>query len=360
MVTSTRWLLAGSWPLALMSCTPPDPEESSFTRAPVTDAREENAASSDCLSNTHPIAFVSNRTALVEWNLYLMTSDGADARHVATGEFRAPAWSPDGRSIAFWFHRSGVAGRELGLIDPDGSESVILDFDGLELAADFTDSTLLEAPTWSRDGERLAFTSRRDGSSRIWSIDRSGGAARVLLPDLHRPHAGPAWSRRAPEQLAFVTRDGTGDIWIADVENPSSPLNVTWGRVAHPETPSWSPDGGRLAFSAQRVAGDETSREIYVLDLGDDEPPRQITDNGALDVQPSWSPDGESLLVTSNLARLEDDTRGVAPVDLWLVPLDAPDEARVLTRERFDPELGWVQQSGGHGMGDWSWSATCD
>jgi Tol biopolymer transport system component len=291
-----------------------------------------------------------------------MTSDGAEALHVATGEFRAPAWSPDGRSIAFWFHRSGMPGREIGLIDPDGSEYVILDFDGPEFAADFTDSTLLEAPSWSSDSERLAFTSRRDGSARIWSIDRSGGSARALLPDLRRPHAGPSWSRRDPDRLAFVTRDGMGDIWITDVRDPSSARNVTWGRVSRPETPSWSPDGGRLAFTAQRVPGDETSREIYVLDLANDEQPRQITNNGALDVQPSWSPNGESLLITSNLARLEDDAvaRALAPVDLWLVPLEAPDQAQVLTGERLDPELGRVRQSGGHGMGDWAWSTTCD
>lgn len=365
MVTSTRWrvILAGSWPLASLHCTPPAPESSGFAGESVTDVREASAASSevDCLSRSHPIAFVSNRSSLVEWNLYLMTPDGADALFVARGDFRAPAWSPDGRSIAFWTHRSRVAGRELGLIDPDGSEYVVLDFDGPEFATDFTDATALEAPSWSSDGERLAFTSRRDGMSRIWVIDRSGGAARVLFPDLRVPHAGPSWSRRDPELLAFVTREGTGDIWITDVED-SSELNVTEGRFAQPETPSWSPDGDRLAFSAQRVPGDETSREIYVLAAGGGAAPLQITDNAALDVQPSWSPDGESLLITSDLGRLEDEVgaRAVAPVDLWLVPLEAPEQARVLTRERFDPEMGWVPQSGGHGMGDWAWGTTCD
>jgi Tol biopolymer transport system component len=362
-VARTLWrtIFAGSWPLALLHCTPPDAEDRGSA---VTDVREAIGTSSDgdCLSRTHPIAFVSNRSLLVQWNLYLMTSDGADALYVATGEFRAPAWSPDGGSIAFWLHRSNVAGREIGLIDPDGSEFVILDFDGLEFAADFSDSTLLEAPSWSSDGERLAFTSRRDGSSRIWSIDRSGGSAQVMFPELGTPHAGPSWSRSDPDLLAFVTRDGMGDIWIADVHEPQSALNLTQGRFPHPETPSWSPAGDQLAFSAQRVAGDETTREIYVLALGAGEPPRQLTQNDALDVQPSWSPDGQSLLITSNLARLADDrvTRAVAPVDLWLVPLDAPDHAQVLTRQRFDPEMGWVPQSGGHGMGDWAWGTTCD
>lgn len=316
----------------------------------------------DCLSGTYPIAFISNRASLVQWDLYLMTSDGSDTALVAKRQIRAPAWSPDGKTIAFWIYSRGV-GRELGLIDPDGTELVVLDFDGPVPAPEsFADPALLEGPSWSSDGERLAFTSRRDGTSRVWFIDRYGGAARVLLPELGMPHGGARWSRHDPDLLAFVSREGTGDLWIAESGDSSRLLNVTKGSLLYPETPSWSPDGARLAFSAQRVAGDEASREIYVLELESGEPPRQLTDNVAMDVQPAWSPDGRTLLITSDLARLgaASGERAIAPVDLWLIPIDAPETAHVLTRERLDPELGLVPQSGGHGMGDWAWSANCE
>jgi Tol biopolymer transport system component len=366
-----RALLAGSWALASFHCTPPAPESSAgadgVAQRPRVDVRGANAmgSESDCLSSTHPIAFISNRASPVQWDLYLMTSDGGDTVLTAVADIRAPAWSPNGRTIAFWIYAQG-AGRELGLIDPDvypdGTEYVVLDFDGPEPAPELADSTLLEGPSWSSDGERLAFASRRDGTSRIWVIDRSGGSARVLLPELRVPHAGPRWSRHDPDRIAYVTREGTGDVWIAQSGEPSNAINVTQGRVAYPETPSWSPDGSRLAFSAESIRGDETSREIYVLALGSDDPPQQLTHNVAMDVQPAWSPDGQTLLVTSDLARLgaAPGERAVAPVDLWLIPLDSPETARVLTLQRLDPERGLVRQSGGHGMGDWAWSPNCD
>jgi Tol biopolymer transport system component len=366
---SPRWraLLTGSCALGSFHCTAPAPESSAaadgFSRSPVVDGRGATrmGSDSDCLSSTHPIAFISNRAALVQWDLYLMTSDAADIVLAAPVNIRAPAWSPDGRTIAFWIYTRGL-GRELGLIDPAGTEYVALDFDGPEPAPDFADASLLEGPSWSSDGGRLAFTSRRDGTSRIWVIDRSGGSARVLLPDLDVPHAGARWSRHDPNLIAFVTREGTGDLWITDARERSGALNLTDGHFPYPETPSWSPDGSRLAFSAERRPGDATSREIFVLALGAGETPQQLTDNAAMDVGPAWSPDGRTLLVTSDRARLSatDGERAVAPVDLWLIPLDSPETARVLTRERSDPELGLVPQSGGHGMGDWAWSANCE
>lgn len=306
-----------------------------------------------CWSSTSPIAFISNRAGPTDWQLYLMAPDGSAVRRIARGQIRAPAWSPDGRSIAFREHHIDEYDREyvteLAIIDPDGYERVSLLFEASGVAARVGEYSSLDGPSWSADGKRLAFASRRGGRWQIWQVPVAGGAPTPLLPAVEDEQLWPSWAPVDAYRIAVVLGDTTRDIWVLDVRDPGRALNVTRGRVEQPEAPRWSPDERRLAFSARSLTNGGDAREIFVVDVEGEELV-QLTSDDMDDLQPVWSPDGSQLLFSSNRARLDQEGRaaGTDPVDLWLAPLDSPAAARAITSGR-----------GGHGIGDWAWTSAC-
>ena len=171
------------------------------------------------------------------WEVFTMATDGSDVRQltVASGVAGLPVYSPDGSKIAFMSEDAGVA--DVWVMNADGSDPVNL--------TAFDDSTLDDYhPTWSPDGERIAFVRGEvppGGPGKLWVIDAEGSNPHVLL---------------------------------------DTPLAMF---------PTWSPDGARIAFGT----GDWPDVRVQILGLESGE----VTDVIAAHL-PRWSPDGDRLLVS--------------------------------------------------------------
>ena len=188
-----------------------------------------------------------------------------------------PSWSPNGQQIAFASDRDGNF--EIYVMDADGSNLRRLTNNG--------DRDVY--PSWSPDGQQIAFVSDRDGNFEIYVMDADGSNPenRTNNPD---SDGAPSWSPDG-QQIAFMSnRDGNSEIYV-----------IGWGvfsRLTHDPTdapawdrfPSWSPDGQQIAFVSDR----EGRRGIYVMD-SDGDNLRRLTDHPASDGAPSWSPDGERI-----------------------------------------------------------------
>jgi TolB protein len=135
------------------------------------------------------LAFLSNREAGVD-GLFLMAADGAGQRRIAPGSpFPGPdslrvesfAWAPDGRIVYVTRGNNGIPAR-LWIVDPRTGTTTPL-----------TDGTANdEFPAWSPDGRYIAFTSERDNDPELYLM-RADGSAPTRLTSTAGPDWLPVW-----------------------------------------------------------------------------------------------------------------------------------------------------------------------
>jgi hypothetical protein len=156
------------------------------------------------------------------------------------------------------------------------------------------------APALSPDGGKLAFLSERD----LFSIElfvadaASGNITRRLsrtLVDTHLEslqfiNSAGAWDRSGRQLALGAVSKGRPLLVLLDAQSGERVREVPFPRLGEIYTPSFSPDGNRVVFSA--LAGGVT--DLYVYDL-QKEALRQITDDAYADLQPAWSPDGRTI-----------------------------------------------------------------
>ena len=243
------------------------------------------------------IVFMSRRDGKPE--IYVMDIDGQNQHRLTDNRDNDwwPSGSPDGKRIVFVSERDG--NREIYVMDADGGNPQNLTN---QPAEDWY-------PSWSPDGKRIAFMSLRDGhiidvapTYEIYVMDADGGNPRNITNDRNDDRY-PSWSPDG-ERIVFVSqRPGhfrskfliTYEIYVMDADG-NNQQRLTENRQ-NDLYPSWSPDGERIAFEADRK-GDFENPEIYVMDA-DGNNQQRLTENRRSDLQPSWSPDGERIAFVS-------------------------------------------------------------
>jgi TolB protein len=174
-----------------------------------------------------------------------------------------------------------------------------------ELVRLTTDGHLKQRPAWSSDGKWLAFT-RHQGAMIFLFLRSADGSLEKRLTSRTDPEFDACWSPDG-KRLAFcfdktVPNQGDMDVYTiaVDGDDLKSAL-VTQGKLSHEEWPAWSPDGEWLAVSSTR----EGNQEIYVV-RPDGKDLRRLTSDPAIDAHPAWSPDGKRIVfATSRWGDLE-------------------------------------------------------
>jgi TolB protein len=212
-----------------------------------------------------------------------ITNDPADDRD--------PAWSPDGRSLAFASRRDG--NWDLFIYDLNADVTTRMTF-GLEFEG---------GPQWSPDGQWLVYESYRGESLDIYVMPIDGSQAPMAITDHPAPDFSPAWSPLPDgRRIAFVSwRNGNQDIYIFSLDN-GEVTNVTNTPGRDEDYPTWSPDGKYLAYSAV----DEGLEKVFVKQVDDPNATAQVMGLGRT---PAWSPDGTSIVFAVDS---EDSTHMVA------------------------------------------------
>ena len=185
-----------------------------------------------------------------------------------------PAWSPDGTKIAFVSNRSGST--QIHVMGADGKNPIRLT-DGPRRKQDLD---------WSPDGGKIAFTVSSDhirGEDPVphIAVMDADGNNRVRLQD---QASEPSWSPDGG-QIAFVSwRDENHEIYVIGADGQGLE------KVTHGHSPSFSPDGRRIAY----WNGDEGFRHVYVIGA-DGKNLKRLTHNQGHHSHPTWSPDGGTI-----------------------------------------------------------------
>lgn len=215
--------------------------------------------------------------------IFVMDHDGADLKQITkNGSLNlSPAWSPDGRRLAFVSYRQGNP--RLYIYSGD---------DGSLKDASPPGSELCVAPDWSPDGRQIAFSSSSSGDSEIFLLDVATSRSRQITFN-RGSDTSPAWSPSGRE-IAFTSdRSGRPQIYVMDAEGANVRRLTNDG--TYNDSAAWSPSGDRIVF-VSRIEG---RFDILLLDITTGRVSR-LTQNAGNNENPRWSPDGRHIVFSSN------------------------------------------------------------
>jgi len=185
--------------------------------------------------NGNRLAFVLNNEDSNIWKVPLFRARTEQPAKIiaSTTEDSTPSYSPDGQRIVFGSKRSGSD--EIYIAAPDGSNVVQL--------TSMTPDT--GSPRWSPDGKQIAFDSRHEGQSDIYVINVEGGVPRRLTNG-PRENETPSWSKDGRWIFYTVEDEGRYEIWKIPADGGAAIRVVQNGGL----WPSQSGDGKSLYYMA--------------------------------------------------------------------------------------------------------------
>lgn len=249
--------------------------------------------------NGRLIAFASSRGG---GGIYVVHPDGTGLRRLVAGPTSDVVWSPDGRRIAYmgpggiYVARSDGHGRRrilgarfsLPAWAPDGRELAVVGPRGVyrvrpdgSLLRQVPRSVSLTEPAWSPDGHRLVCET---ATTAIASVDVRDGSRRLIARGFE-----PAWSPDGE----FVAFQSEGMLWVVRADGSrglrrlaSTPENNVASEGGHP---AWSPDSRRVVFEVRHDRGRYLRKAMTLSQVGlTGDSPRRITDGASTGDDPAW------------------------------------------------------------------------
>jgi eukaryotic-like serine/threonine-protein kinase len=279
--------------------------------------------------------------------LWVVESNGGTPRlldpHLG-GTYYQPAWSPDGKRIAFWLMSGGQ--RDLATMPAAGGAGARLT----------NDAPVDWAPAWSPDGRFLYFASDRGGTMGIWRIPvNEGSGAANGPPELIAAGADGSIDLPGPSRdgSALVFRSELHSVNPAALAFDAAAARITSSTLLQHRTGNLvptdvSPDGKWLALYNRL----ERQQKIFVMRT-DGSGLARVTDDAARDWLPRFTPDGTGVTYYSNRS---------GTYDAWMIQVDgsqrtrltafpggityvmlAPDGKRLVTISQTDPAAkAWI------------------
>lgn len=339
----------------------------------------------------HKIMFISGRSHFRFLRMYLVSPDGTGLEETIFHDIAQACYSPDGKQVAYnevstedrtWKRYRGGLAQDILLYDlATNVERNLTNFEGTD-----------RLPMWM--GDRIYFSSDRDGTLNIYSADPATGAIEQITRhadyDVRRPSGrdgkivyelggtlrvldvATRETREIPVEIrADAPETRPAIVGVADrlqgiaisptgrrallvargevftVPKEHGPIrNLSRDSGARDKDAAWSPDGSTIAFLSDRTG----EYEIYTVDpLGEGEPTRLTTHTDGYRHTLRWSPDGRKIAFadqTLALYVLDVATRKTARIDkAEYENMDISLDVKDIYDFAWSPDSRWIAYS---------------
>jgi Tol biopolymer transport system component len=199
------------------------------------------------------VAFASARSGIPQ--IYLVNTDGTNLQPITAMAEGAchPSWAPDGSQLVFIspcrgrgeFYENIYNDSSLFVVNADGTDPRPLT---VVPGSDFD-------PAWSPDGKRIAFASLRDGRKEIYLLNVDSGAViRLTNSTADIENTQPSWSPSGNQITYTVKRFGAYQVWAMNDTGQGNVQLVRSGQQLWDYLPLWSPDGETIFFNQRNLA----------------------------------------------------------------------------------------------------------
>ncbi|MEI6093177.1 MAG: hypothetical protein WCQ47_05785 [bacterium] len=251
-------------------------------------------------------------------NLFVMDYDGRriTQKTAYRGISISPAWSPDGKYIAYTRYtkknykgRGTLVNQDLVLYDVNRKrETILSDTIGQNSGA-----------AWSPDGKSIAFTMSKENNPNIYIMDIDDKKPRLLINNIGLD-VEPSFSPDGKEIVFSSTKSGNPELYKFEIAS-SKQTRLTFSGYYN-SSPAWSPMGDMIAFSGlDNPFGKKAYFDVFLIDPKATKIERLTIDSGNNE-DPSWSSDGRHLMYSS--------TRNKGS-DIYMIHNDGTGEKRLTT-----------------------------
>ena len=217
------------------------------------------------------LAYVSFETQkAVVWVQNVLTGERRQLANFR-GSNSAPGWSPDGRELVVTLSTAGIA--QLFVMPREGGTPRRLT----------TSSAIDTEATYSPDGRLVYFVSDRGGGPQIYRVPAAGGnPERVTFAGAH--NISPSISPDG-RLMTYVARQGNGAFKLAtlDLDAGGSPRLLT--DTTDDESPSFAPNGRLIVYTSR-----ENRRDVLMTTTLDGKIKTRLVSSGADMLEPAWGP----------------------------------------------------------------------
>lgn len=256
------------------------------------------------------IAYDSDRTG--DYLIYTMNPDGSNQTQLTTDWSEFPSFSPDGTKIAY----------------DDDYDIWVMDANGVNQTNLTNGTGRNRMASWSPDGSKIAFVSDRSGGSHtwhVWVMGSDGSSPVDLTPKCNATCTQPAFSPDGTK-IAYTANLNSAtsyDLWIMNADGTGKKKVFT----GNSSWPAWSPSGTRIAI-VWRIGRSDQLWTIKPSGRG----ARFLVKTNWRWSRAAWSPDGTKIATSRRVS---------GNVNIWTMNIDGSNLKNLTGPGKVDDTPSW-------------------